>query len=93
MSPGKLVYFRDNLGLVEITPLVERECRYSCIVDSQCAAELTFSLWRMVQVDRLLKYHGLTFFAENGPRLTFSCGIDGDLIKMNNPPPMAQMVT
>jgi hypothetical protein len=26
LSKGKSVYFRDKLGLVEITPLVEREC-------------------------------------------------------------------
>jgi hypothetical protein len=26
LSKGKFVYFRDKLGLVEITPLVEREC-------------------------------------------------------------------
>jgi hypothetical protein len=30
------------------------------IMDSHCTAELTFSL-RMVQVDRLLKHHGLVF--------------------------------
>jgi hypothetical protein len=32
-------------------------------------------------------YHGLTFSAENGPGLTFSCGTDGDLIRMNGLPP------
>jgi hypothetical protein len=26
LSKGKFVYFRDKLGLVEIAPLVEREC-------------------------------------------------------------------
>jgi hypothetical protein len=26
LSKGKFVYFRDKLGLVEITPMVEREC-------------------------------------------------------------------
>jgi hypothetical protein len=26
LSKGKYVYFKDKLGLVEITPLVEREC-------------------------------------------------------------------
>jgi hypothetical protein len=26
LSKGKFVYFRDKLGLVEISPLVEREC-------------------------------------------------------------------
>jgi hypothetical protein len=26
LSNGKFVYFRDKLGLVEITPLVEGEC-------------------------------------------------------------------
>jgi hypothetical protein len=26
LSKGKFVYFRDKLGLVEITPLVKREC-------------------------------------------------------------------
>jgi hypothetical protein len=31
-------------------------------------------------------YHGLTFFAENGPGLTFFYGTDGDLIKMNGDP-------
>jgi hypothetical protein len=40
-----------------------------------------------------LMYHGLTFSTENGPGLTFSCGTDGDLIRMNGFPPMAQMVT
>jgi hypothetical protein len=26
LSKGKFVYFKDKLGLVEISPLVEREC-------------------------------------------------------------------
>ena len=26
LSKGNFVYFRDKLGLVEITPLVERDC-------------------------------------------------------------------
>jgi hypothetical protein len=29
---GKFVYFRDKLGLVEIAPLVERECWYIMLV-------------------------------------------------------------
>jgi hypothetical protein len=41
------------------------------------------------KLDRLLMYHGMTFSAENGPGLTFSCGTYGELIKINGSPPMA----
>jgi hypothetical protein len=37
------------------------------------------------RLNKLLMYHELTFSIENGPRPTFSCGTDGDLIKMNGP--------
>jgi hypothetical protein len=126
LSKGNFVYFRDKLGLVEITPLVEREYWYSCIVNSKCVAGITLSLWRMVQVGYIVDLSWTDIFyrkwsrtdillwnrwwphqdewstpygmngdliREVGTGIKLSCGTDGDLIKMNGPPPMAQMVT
>ena len=33
MTCEKFVLLKNNLGVLEINPLIERECGYACIID------------------------------------------------------------